>query len=176
MFVAENEQSGERGVRASCGGGSRASQFEDGQLVLRAQVCSILLFPAVSLLLTMHYQASRSCCASRCRSTISDLEVDHVHVEGRTKLQVPNFERRVEFGVFTSFAYPVENSDERVVVATTRLETMLGDVAVAVHPQDTRYAHLHGTHLLHPITGRRMPLVLDEKVDPDFGTGSICLA
>lgn len=57
---------------------------------------------------------------------------------------MPGYEEKVEFGVLVSFAYPVEDSDEEIVVATTRVETMLGDVAVAVHPEDDRYFHLVG--------------------------------
>lgn len=57
---------------------------------------------------------------------------------GRTELPVPNYADKVEFGVLVSFAYQVEGSNERIVVATTRIETMLGDTAVAVHPKDER--------------------------------------
>jgi len=57
-------------------------------------------------------------------------------------------------------------------VATTRLETMLGDVAVAVNPSDIRYVHLHGRHVRHPIdTERTLPVITDTKVDMTFGTG-----
>ena len=55
----------------------------------------------------------------------------------------------------------MEGSDEEIVVATTRLETMLGDTAVAVHPDDPRYTHLHGKFLIHPFNGRRIPIVTD---------------
>jgi valyl-tRNA synthetase len=58
---------------------------------------------------------------------------------GRSLLSVPGYEKKIEFGVLISFAYPVEGAEERVVVATTRIETMLGDTAVAVHPDDQRY-------------------------------------
>ena len=58
---------------------------------------------------------------------------------GRTLLAVPGYEKKIEFGVLVSFAYPVEDSEEQLVVATTRIETMLGDTAVAVHPDDQRY-------------------------------------
>nr|XP_014430308.1 valine--tRNA ligase-like [Pelodiscus sinensis] len=64
-------------------------------------------------------------------------------------------------------------ADEEVVVATTRVETMLGDTAVAVHPQDPRYQHLHGKHVVHPFTGRRLPVVCDDFVDMGFGTGAV---
>lgn len=62
-----------------------------------------------------------------------------MEISGRTKLNIPGYTESVEFGVLVSFAYRVEGSEEEVVVATTRVETMLGDVAVAVHPQDSRY-------------------------------------
>lgn len=62
-------------------------------------------------------------------------------------------------------------SDEEVIVATTRIETMLGDTAVAVHPADPRYQHLKGKMVLHPFCDRKMPIVLDDFVDMSFGTG-----
>ena len=58
---------------------------------------------------------------------------------GRTLLSIPGYEKKVEFGVLVFFAYQVEDSDDRIVVATTRIETMLGDTAVAVHPEDKRF-------------------------------------
>ena len=67
-------------------------------------------------------------------------------------------------------------TDEELVVSTTRLETMLGDTAVAVHPEDPRYQHLHGKHLHHPLCDRIIPVVTDEAVDPHFGTGESSLA
>jgi len=70
--------------------------------------------------------------------------------------------------------YPVKGSaDEFVTVATTRPETMLGDTGVAVNPGDARYAHLHGATLILPIVGREIPLVLDDTVETDFGTGAV---
>ena len=63
-------------------------------------------------------------------------------------------------------------TDEEIVVATTRIETMLGDTAVAVHPQDERYTPLHGKFVKHPFfPDRKIPIVLDEMVDKSFGTG-----
>ena len=59
-------------------------------------------------------------------------------------MSVPGYKDKVEFGVIISFAYKIKDSDEEIVVATTRIETMLGDSAVAVHPEDKRYAHLKG--------------------------------
>lgn len=62
-------------------------------------------------------------------------------------------------------------ADEEVIVATTRIETMLGDTAVAVHPADPRYQHLKGKTVLHPFCERKMPIVFDDFVDTSFGTG-----
>ena len=61
-----------------------------------------------------------------------------------------------------------------VVVATTRVETMLGDTAIAIHPDDARYKHLHGKFVVHPFNGRRLPIICDGiLVDPNFGTGCV---
>ena len=76
-------------------------------------------------------------------------------------------------GYFWHIRYPVKNSDEFVTIATTRPETMLGDTAVAVHPDDARYAHLVGKTLILPLVGREIPVVADEYVDQDFGTGCV---
>ena len=65
--------------------------------------------------------------------------MDKVELPGRTLLAVPGYDEKIEFGVLISFAYPVVGSDEEVIVATTRIETMLGDTAVAVHPNDKKY-------------------------------------
>jgi valyl-tRNA synthetase len=88
----------------------------------------------------------------RCLTALSDIEVEHSDDDGE----------------LVSIRY----SDE-VVVATTRAETMLGDTAVAVHPDDERYRHLIGTEVELPLTGRRIPIVADEHVDPAFGTGAV---
>ncbi|KAK9500425.1 hypothetical protein O3M35_001693 [Rhynocoris fuscipes] len=107
------------------------------------------------------------------KSAISDIEVDKVELSGRTLMSVPGYSDKVEFGVLVSFAYKVLNSDQEIVVATTRIETMLGDTAVAVHPNDERYKHLHGCKLVHPFCNRTIPLVTDEFVDMTFGTGAV---
>ncbi|XP_046370269.2 valine--tRNA ligase-like [Haliotis rufescens] len=106
-------------------------------------------------------------------SAISDIEVDKKEISGRTMLAVPGYKDKVEFGVLISFAYKVEGSDEEIVVATTRIETMLGDTAVAVHPEDPRYKHLHGKSVIHPFTDRRLPIVCDDFVEREFGTGAV---
>ncbi|KAK2844778.1 hypothetical protein Q5P01_011437 [Channa striata] len=106
-------------------------------------------------------------------SAISDIEVDKKELTGRTLLPVPGYKEKVEFGVLVSFAYKVDGSDEEVIVATTRIETMLGDTAVAVHPDDPRYQHLKGKMVLHPFCDRKMPIVFDDFVDMGFGTGAV---
>ncbi|WP_326556218.1 valine--tRNA ligase [Micromonospora sp. NBC_01796] len=88
----------------------------------------------------------------RCLTALSDIEVEHTDDDGE----------------LVSIRY----SDD-VVVATTRAETMLGDTAVAVHPEDERYRHLIGTEVEVPLTGRMIPIVGDEHVDPTFGTGMV---
>ena len=115
------------------------------------------------------------------KSAISDIEVDYIELEGRTFLEVKTHKGnpsdpkgRYEFGTMTSFAYPIEDSDEQLIVATTRLETMLGDTGVAIHPEDPRYKHLHGKFVIHPFNDRRIPIVCDaDLVDMEFGTGAV---
>ena len=93
----------------------------------------------------------------RCSTAISDLEVKYQDVQSN----------------LWHLAYPVDGSDEQLVVATTRPETMLGDTAVAVNPEDERYAHLIGKHVRLPIVDRLIPIVADEHVDKGFGTGAV---
>ncbi|MDD8011935.1 MAG: valine--tRNA ligase [Acidobacteriota bacterium] len=93
-----------------------------------------------------------------CKTVLSDLEVEHKEVQGR----------------LTYIRYPLLRDPKRwVVVATTRPETLLGDVAVAVHPKDARYKKLIGQELRLPLTGRTIPLLGDEDVDREFGTGAV---
>ena len=91
----------------------------------------------------------------RCLTALSDIEVDHTDDDGEL--------------VFVRYG----DGDDSIVVATTRVETMLGDTAVAVHPDDPRYGHLVGRELDLPLAGRRIPVVADPHVDPDFGTGAV---
>ena len=91
------------------------------------------------------------------KSAISQEEVNHQEVKGH----------------LWHFKYPFKNSDEFVVVATTRPETMLGDTAVAVHPKDERYSHLVGKTVILPLVGRELPVIADNHVDPEFGTGCV---
>jgi valyl-tRNA synthetase len=90
-------------------------------------------------------------------TAVSDLEVNNVERDGH----------------MWSIRYPVSGSDESVVVATTRPETMLGDVAVAVNPDDERYQHLIGKMLRLPLSDREIPVIADDYVDKDFGTGCV---
>jgi valyl-tRNA synthetase len=78
-----------------------------------------------------------------------------------------------ENGHMWHMRYPRSNGVGHVVVATTRPETMLGDCAVAVHPNDERYSYLLGEFLELPLTGRKIPVIADEYVDPEFGTGCV---
>jgi len=91
----------------------------------------------------------------RCLTALSDIEVEHADSDGE----------------LISIRYG--DGANSVVVATTRAETMLGDTAVAVHPDDPRYAHLVGTEVELPLSGRRIPVVADPHVDPEFGTGAV---
>ncbi|MFF7677202.1 valine--tRNA ligase [Actinacidiphila glaucinigra] len=91
----------------------------------------------------------------RCLTAISDIEVEHEDRDGE----------------LVSIRYG--DGENSIVVATTRAETMLGDTAVAVHPDDERYRHLVGTEIDLPLTDRRIPVVADEHVDPEFGTGAV---
>lgn len=92
-----------------------------------------------------------------CHTTISDIEVEHVDREGH----------------LWHLKYPVKDSDEFLVVATTRPETMLGDTGVAVHPEDERYTHLVGKTILLPLVNREIPIFADDYVDREFGTGAV---
>ncbi|XP_077560280.1 valine--tRNA ligase, mitochondrial-like [Haemaphysalis longicornis] len=104
------------------------------------------------------------------QSAISDSEVDHVSVSPGEILQVPGSPEGVEVGFLERVAFEVDGTE--VEVATTRLETMLGDTALAVHPEDLRHSHLVGRRARHPIVvGRELPIVADTRVDRGFGTG-----
>ncbi|HHY90078.1 MAG TPA: valine--tRNA ligase [Clostridiales bacterium] len=94
---------------------------------------------------------------SDCKTSLSDAEVEHEEMQGH----------------LWHIRYPVKDSDEFVVIATTRPETMLGDTAVAVHPEDERYAHLVGKTLILPIVNREIPVIADTYVDREFGTGAV---
>lgn len=111
------------------------------------------------------------------RTALSDLEVEYKELTEPTLMKVPGHDpnKLYEFGTLTEFAYRVKGTDQEIVVATTRLETMLGDVAVAVHPDDPRYKDLIGKELEHPfIPDRHIKVISDEiLVDMTFGTGAV---
>ena len=92
-----------------------------------------------------------------CRTALSDAEVEYKDIPGH----------------FWHIRYPIEDSDEALIIATTRPETMLGDSGVAVHPEDERYAHLVGKNAILPLVGRKLPIVADEYVELGFGTGAV---
>jgi valyl-tRNA synthetase len=108
-------------------------------------------------------------------TALSALEVDNKDIPGRTLLSVPGYERKVEFGVLTHFKYQIDGTDQFIEVATTRPETMLGDSGIAVHPKDERYKDVVGKKARHPFIDRLMPIVADDYVDPEFGTGAVKL-
>eukprot|EP01113_Clastostelium_recurvatum_P006197 TRINITY_DN1280_c0_g1_i1.p1 TRINITY_DN1280_c0_g1~~TRINITY_DN1280_c0_g1_i1.p1 ORF type:complete len:1101 (-),score=423.01 TRINITY_DN1280_c0_g1_i1:24-3326(-) len=113
---------------------------------------------------------------SNLRTAISDVEVDYIDLDGPKMMTVPGHgDNRYEFGVLIEFAYKVDGSDkDELVVATTRVETMLADTAVAIHPNDPRYKHLHGKFVVHPFHGTKIPIICDDKlVDMNFGTGVV---
>lgn len=93
----------------------------------------------------------------RCYTALSDLEVEHEEVNGK----------------LTYIRYPLEDKSGYIVVATTRPETMLGDTAVCVHPEDGRYLSIIGKNVILPLADRTIPVVTDDIVDPSFGTGSV---
>src|SRR3954454_6292886 len=92
-----------------------------------------------------------------CRTTISDLEVEHRDVDD----------------ALTYARYPLLNGEGSVTIATVRPATILADVAVAVHPDDERYTHLIGKEVKVPVVSRTVPIIADERVEPDFGTGAL---
>jgi valyl-tRNA synthetase len=105
----------------------------------------------------------------RCLTALSDIEVDHSEDEGELV--------SIRYGSVSPGGRPPhtppQGDADSIVVATTRAETMLGDTAVAVHPDDDRYRHLVGREVELPLTGRRIPVIADEHVDPAFGTGAV---
>ncbi len=92
-----------------------------------------------------------------CRTALSDAEVEYKDIPGH----------------FWHIRYPIEDSDEEFIIATTRPETMLGDSGVAVNPADERYTHLVGKNAILPLVGRKLPIVADDYVELGFGTGAV---
>ncbi|XP_067643636.1 valine--tRNA ligase [Eurosta solidaginis] len=109
-------------------------------------------------------------------SAISDIEVDTLELKGPTTLSVPGYKRGVEFGKIYDIKYRLYGSDEEIIVSTTRPETLLGDVAVAVHPLDPRYIKYRNQErvfLSHPFRNDLIPLIYDVAVDQNFGSGAV---
>lgn len=93
----------------------------------------------------------------RCQTVLSDIEIEHREVTGKLYY----------------LRYPLVDEKREIIVATTRPETMLGDTAVAVHPEDPRYMHFHGRSAILPLIGRKLPIITDERVEREFGTGAV---
>lgn len=111
---------------------------------------------------------------TKLNTALSNLEVVNKELPGRTQLDVPGYERKIEFGVIVYFKYPIVGTNEKIEIATTRLETMLGDTAIAVHPDDERYKHLVGKKASHPfIPDRIIPIIADSYVEMGFGSGAV---
>ena len=123
------------------------------------------------------YRAKRMvnwCCA--LQTAISDVELEDLELLQPTKLSIPGHKGTYEFGVLIDFAYKLKKDPSKeIIVSTTRIETMLGDTAVAVHPDDDRYKNLIGEELVHPFfPERKMKIIADPiLVDKDFGTGAV---
>ncbi len=95
--------------------------------------------------------------STKYQTSYADIEVDH----------------KTEKGTLWHIAYPLIDKIGEIIIATTRPETLFGDVAVAVHPNDARYKDMIGKHVILPLTGREIPIIADEYVDPAFGTGAV---
>src|SRR5690625_3191010 len=93
----------------------------------------------------------------KTKTALSDIEVIHKEVNGH----------------FYHLRYPIKDSDDWIEIATTRPETMLGDTAVAVHPNDDRYQHLIGKKIVLPIIGRELEIIADDDVDMEFVSGAV---
>src|SRR5690606_37270982 len=95
--------------------------------------------------------------STKYQTSYADIEVDH----------------KLDKGKLWHIAYPLIDKIGEIVIATTRPETLFGDTAVAVHPDDPRYKDMIGKHVILPLTGREIPIIADEYVDPNFGTGAV---
>ncbi|XP_017487366.1 PREDICTED: valine--tRNA ligase-like [Rhagoletis zephyria] len=111
------------------------------------------------------------------QSTLSDIEIEHRFISKPTNYEVPGCSDKFLLGVLHHFKYPIESEDsnEFVTIATTRIESVMGDVALCVHPNDSRYSHLIGKRAFNPFTRQMMPILADASVKPEFGTGVLKL-
>ncbi|CAF3540062.1 unnamed protein product [Adineta steineri] len=118
------------------------------------------------------------CC--QLRSVVSDIEVDSKEINGRQKISIPGYSKEIELGVLYNIAYKVideqQQQDEEIIVSTTRPETILADTGIAVHPLDSRYMSLKNKFVQNPFNPQdRLPIIFDESVDQNFGTGAVKL-
>ncbi|KAL7298208.1 hypothetical protein TKK_0009203 [Trichogramma kaykai] len=111
--------------------------------------------------------------SSALGSTLSDIEVDNMILTGKTDIEIPGYKRKVTFGQIFEVGYDLEDGSEQLKVATTRPETIHGDVALAVHPNDSRYSQFIGRRVKHPLKDSYIPIIADENVIMDFGTGIV---
>lgn len=111
----------------------------------------------------------------KLKTAISDLEVESKEIEGPVMLPAHGHPANATypFGKLWAFAYRLEDGSGEIVIETTRPETVFADSAVAVNPTDTRYQAWIGKKVVHPITGKLLPIIADEAADPQFGTGAL---
>ena len=115
------------------------------------------------------------CC--QLQSVVSDIEVESKEINGRQKITIPGYSKDIELGMLYNVAYKIidsEQHDQEIVVSTTRPETILADTGIAVHPNDLRYNSLENKFVQNPFNSHdRLPIIFDENVDPNFGTGAL---
>ena len=119
------------------------------------------------------YRPVNWCC--ELQSAISDEEVQKIEVNPEDKWSIPGFNRKIQMGLMYYFAYKIkEFPDDEIIVATTRPETIIGDVAVCVNSNDERYKKYHGCNLICPFRNETIPVLIDDiLVDMNFGTGAV---
>ncbi|CAF0756886.1 unnamed protein product [Didymodactylos carnosus] len=114
---------------------------------------------------------------SKLKSVVSDIEVEYQEIIGRTKYSIPDYSKQIDLGLLYNIAYKILDKDnsEEIIVSTTRPETILGDTAIAINPNDDRYKHLHNGKYVENPFDKNYPLkiILDETVDISFGTGVV---
>lgn len=114
--------------------------------------------------------------SSHLRSAISNIEVEKLELNGLTRMRVldHNPDRKYPFGYLAHFNYPIQDGNSQFIpVATTRLETVFGDAAIAVHPMNDKYKSFIGKNAINPLTGKPIPIIADEIAYMNFGTGAV---
>lgn len=107
-------------------------------------------------------------------TSISDIEVDTMEIDKPTNIQLPEYEKKISFGWMYNIYYQVEGMDDKLLVSTTRPETIFGDVALAIHSSDIRYKAYHNKNVIHPFTKKPIPIIIDDiLVNPEFGSGVV---